>query len=81
MQHVDSRHSFRIGAASSAKDAGILNINIQMLGRWKGTYTDFKQYNYEHQDPNWLNFPGALPASTDVHGFLDYWCVSYMTLL
>ena len=39
MQHVDT-----VLGLSSAKDAGILNINIQMLLRWKGTYTDFKQY-------------------------------------
>ena len=28
-------HSFRIGAATSAKKAGISDVHIQMLGRWK----------------------------------------------
>lgn len=28
-------HSFRIGAATSAHDAGISDANIQMLGGWK----------------------------------------------
>ena len=28
-------HSFRIGAATSAKEAGISDAHIQMLGRWK----------------------------------------------
>ena len=30
-------HSFRIGAATSAKAAGIADIHIQMLGRWKSS--------------------------------------------
>ena len=28
-------HSFRIGAATSAKEAGIDNLSIKMLGRWR----------------------------------------------
>jgi len=28
-------HSFRIGAATSAKAAGIADVHIQILGRWK----------------------------------------------
>ena len=28
-------HSFRIGAATSAKAAGISDLHIQMLGRWQ----------------------------------------------
>ena len=28
-------HSFRIGAATSARKAGISDASIQMLGRWK----------------------------------------------
>lgn len=36
---IDSRgystHSFRIGVATSAKDAGISDVHIKMLGRWK----------------------------------------------
>ena len=28
-------HSFRIGAATSAKDAGIDDVHVKMLGRWK----------------------------------------------
>ena len=28
-------HSFRIGAATSAKEANISDMHIQMLGRWK----------------------------------------------
>ena len=30
-------HSFRIGAATTAKEAGILNTHIQMLGRWQSS--------------------------------------------
>ena len=37
-----STHSFRIGAATSAKDAGISDTHIQILGRWKSNA--FKQY-------------------------------------
>lgn len=33
-QHY-STHSFRIGAATSAKDSGISDAHIKMLGRWK----------------------------------------------
>ena len=28
-------HSFRIGAATSAKDAGIDDVHVKILGRWK----------------------------------------------
>ena len=35
-------HSFRIGAATSAKDAGILDTHIQMLGRWRSSA--YQQY-------------------------------------
>ena len=28
-------HSFRIGAATTAKDAGISHVHVKMLGRWK----------------------------------------------
>ena len=31
-------HSFRIGAATSARVHGMLDIHIQMLGRWKSAY-------------------------------------------
>ena len=30
-------HSFQIGAASTAKDAGISDMHIKMLGRWKSS--------------------------------------------
>ena len=30
-----SGHSFRRGAATSAKEAGLSDVDIQMLGRWK----------------------------------------------
>jgi len=30
-------HSFHIGAATSAKAAGIADVHIQMLGRWKSS--------------------------------------------
>ena len=30
-----SRHSFRRGAATSAREAGLTNEEIQLLGRWK----------------------------------------------
>jgi len=35
-------HSFRIGAATSAREAGIPNVQIQMLDRWKSD--TYKQY-------------------------------------
>ena len=35
-------HSFRIGAATSAKDAGISDTHIQMLGRWRSSA--YQQY-------------------------------------
>jgi len=28
-------HSFRIGATTSAKEAGIADTDIKMMGRWK----------------------------------------------
>jgi len=30
-------HSFRIGTATTAKDAGISDTHIQMLGRWQSS--------------------------------------------
>ena len=37
--HLDKNqfntHSFRIGAATSAKQAGMADVDIKMLGRWK----------------------------------------------
>ena len=35
-------HSFRIGAATSAKEAGIDDLSIKMLGRWRSdTYQQY----------------------------------------
>lgn len=33
--HQYNTHSFRIGAATSAKAAGISDLHIKMLGRWQ----------------------------------------------
>ena len=33
--HHYNTHSFRIGAATSAKQAGIADVHIKTLGRWK----------------------------------------------
>ena len=41
-------HSFRIGAATSAKDAGISDSEVQMLGRWKSGA--FQQYIHTSRD-------------------------------
>ena len=35
-------HSFRIGAATSVKDAGISDTHVQMLGRWRSSA--YQQY-------------------------------------
>jgi len=32
-------HSFRIGAATSAKEADITDSDIKMMGRWKNDFT------------------------------------------
>ena len=55
---IDSRgystHSFRIGMATSAKDAGISDVHIKMLGRWKSeAYQLYVRLSWQSSQKCW----------------------------
>ena len=62
-QSYFNTHSFRIGAATTAKEAGVDDIHIKMLGRWQ---SDIYQ-QYIRTSPEQL----ARPSKTLVKALLD----------